>query len=140
MKKTKALPKALILAVLLSSPAHLFAQPPVPLDAASAECVGCHQDAVTVNEPLQVCHQGNCDHPVGVSYVSFSSKNRGLIPPEGLIPEIKLVDGKISCLTCHIPYNAEHEEKAAFKGSFQPDSLLSVDNTGSKLCTSCHRK
>lgn len=134
MKKTKPL----ICALLLFAPVHAFAGPvPLALDAASIECVGCHQDAISVKEPLQVCHQGNCDHPVGVSYASFSSRNRGLIPPEGLVPEIKLVDGKMSCLSCHTPYTAEHEERAA---SSQPDPLLSVDNTGSRLCTSCHRK
>lgn len=138
--KNNPLLKVLICAVVLSATSFAWAQTPIPLDAASAECVGCHEDAVTVKEPLQVCHQGNCDHPVGASYASFSSRNRGLVAPENLIPGIKLVDGKIGCLTCHTPYTAEHEEQAALRGSSQPDPMLSVDNTGSGLCAACHRK
>lgn len=103
------------------------------LDAGSVECVSCHQDSITVNEPLQVCHHGECDHMVGVSYISFSSRNRGLTPIEGLDPAIKLIDGKMGCLTCHAPYvPADHENTS--------DPMLSVDNTGSGLCVACHRK
>lgn len=132
--------KMFIAAVFISFPAFVSAQLPGPLDPGSAECLGCHQDAVAVKEPLQVCHKGDCDHPVGISYVTLASKNMGLVPPEKLAAGIKLIDGKIGCLTCHIPYDAEHEERAAFKGSFQSDPMLSVDNTSSALCTSCHRK
>lgn len=98
MKKTFSL-SAFILAIASAA----FAAPtqPAGLDAGSVECVSCHQDSISVNEPLQVCHQGECDHPVGVSYTSFSTRNRGLTPVEGLDPAIKLIDGKMGCLTCH---------------------------------------
>ena len=130
MKKTFSL----IAFLLFASPAFASSQIlTAGLDAGSAECVSCHQDAITVNEPLQVCHQGDCDHPVGVSYISFSSKNRGLTPIEGLDPAIKLIDGKMGCLTCHAPYAPVDHEKTA-------DPMLSVDNPGSGLCVACHRK
>lgn len=120
--------------VLLASPAFaLTGVLTTGLDADSVECVSCHQDSITVNEPLQVCHQGECDHPVGVSYISFSSRNRGLTPIEGLDPAIKLIDGKMGCLTCHAPYVPADHEKTT-------DSMLSVDNTGSGLCVACHKK
>lgn len=120
--------------LVLSSPAFaLTGAPTSGLDAESFECVSCHQDSITVNEPLQVCHQGECDHPVGVSYTSFSSRNRGLTPVEGLDPAIKLIDGKMGCLTCHAPYVPTDHEKTG-------NSMLSVDNTGSGLCVACHRK
>ncbi|CAG1066202.1 hypothetical protein BAC1_01808 [uncultured bacterium] len=111
-----------------------FAEPlPSSLDPGSAECVSCHQDSITVNEPFEVCHQGGCDHPVGVSYQSFSSRNRGLVPADKLDPAITLVDGKMGCLACHTPYDAAAHETAG-------NSMLSVDNKGSALCAACHRK
>jgi hypothetical protein len=124
--------------LFLSLPAFASAQalPTGLLDSGSVECLGCHQDSITVNEPLQVCHQGDCDHLLGVSYASFSSKNRGLVPPERLDQAIKLIDGKVGCLSCHTRYiAADHENVAA-----ADDTMLSVDNTGSGLCAACHRK
>lgn len=125
----------LVLASSSYCSAQVPALPMMPgvLDAGSAECVSCHEDSVTVNEPFQVCHQGDCDHPVGVSYTSLLSKNRGLTPADKLDPAIKLIDGKMGCLTCHTPYAAEGHETAA-------NPMLSVDNTGSALCMACHRK
>lgn len=124
---------SLLALLLIVSPAFSSRILAAGLDAGSAECVSCHQDSITVNEPLQVCHQGDCDHPVGVGYTSFSSRNRGLTPPEALDPAIKLIDGKMGCLTCHIPYVAADHENTS-------NSMLSVDNTGSALCVACHRK
>lgn len=133
--------KTFLAVFFLSVPAHISAQvPPERLDPGSAECVGCHEDSLSVKEPLRVCHQGNCDHPLGASYISFSSRNRGLVPPERLVPGIKLVDGKIGCLTCHTPYGADHEKEAASRDEAGPDPMLSVDNTASGLCVACHRK
>lgn len=121
--------------LVIAAPTFSSAEMPLAavLDAGSAECVSCHHDSITVNEPLQVCHKGDCEHPVGVSYVSFSARNKGLVPPEGLDPAIKLIDGKMGCLACHTPYVASDHETAA-------GSMLSVDNTGSGLCVACHRK
>lgn len=130
MKKSFSLTAFLL---VIASPVFAARIAAPGLDPGSVECVSCHQDSITVNEPLQVCHQGECDHPVGVSYISFSSRNRGLAPIDGLDPAIKFVDGKMGCLTCHSPYVAADHEKAA-------DSMLSVDNTGSGLCVACHRK
>ena len=95
-----------------------------------------------MNEPLRVCHQGDCDHPIGASYEALSGRNRGLVTPARLDPAIKLVDGKMGCLTCHVPFvEADHETVAASRGEgVQPDPMLVIDNTGSGLCVACHRK
>jgi len=119
----------------ISLPVLAGAQPPlVPVDAASAECLGCHQDSITVNEPLRVCHQGDCDHPIGSSYEALSSRNRGLVPSESLDPALRLSGGKMNCLTCHVPYAAAGHEAA------DAGPMLVIDNTGSALCVACHRK
>lgn len=127
----------------LAQAAFVSAQLPVaPIDPASARCLECHQDSVTVNEPLRVCHQGDCDHPIGESYAALSSRNRGLTQPGQLDQAIKLADGRIGCLTCHVPYvEADHETVAASRGDgLQPDPMLVMDNTGSSLCVACHKK
>lgn len=127
---------SLVSAFLLISASSAFclAQLPPPLlDPGSAECVSCHEDSITVSEPFEVCHQGGCDHPVGVGYETLTLKNRGLTPADRLDPAIKLVDGRMGCLSCHTPYAAGSHEEAS-------DSMLSIDNNGSALCMACHRK
>ncbi|MCC6502487.1 MAG: hypothetical protein IT362_05050 [Deltaproteobacteria bacterium] len=127
----------------IASPSLAAAQSPfASVDPASAECLDCHQDSVTVNEPLRICHQGDCDHPIGASYEALASKNRGLTPPGQLDPALKLSNGKMGCLTCHVPYSAaDHETVAASRGEgAQPDPMLVMDNTGSGLCVACHKK
>lgn len=126
---------ALTVFLLLFACSTLSGAEPLPstLDAGSSGCVSCHQDSITVSEPFEVCHQGGCDHPVGVSYGSLTLKNRGLVPADKLDPAITLVEGKMGCLACHTPYDAAVHETAE-------DSMLSVDNKGSALCVACHRK
>lgn len=120
--------------LMTASPALTLAQlPPALLDPGSAECVSCHEDSITVKEPFEVCHQGGCDHPAGVSYESLTLKNRGLVPADRLDPAIRLVDGRMGCLSCHTPYAAGSHEKST-------GGMLSIDNKGSALCVACHRK
>jgi len=130
--------RLIILSFILSSlslPVLACAQLPLaPVDAASAECLSCHQDSITVNEPLRVCHQGDCDHPIGSSYEALSSRNRGLVPSASLDPALRLSDGKMGCLTCHVPYAASGHETA------DQDPMLVIDNAGSAMCVACHRK
>lgn len=131
MKKNSLVSAFLLISVF---PASCLAQLPPPLlDPGSAGCVSCHEDSITVSEPFEICHQGNCDHPAGVNYEALALKNRGLVPADRLDQAIKLVDGRIGCLSCHIPYAAGSHEEAA-------DSMLSIDNKGSALCMACHRK
>lgn len=130
--------RLIILSAFLSSlslPVLAGAQLPLAsVDAASAECLSCHKDSITVNEPLRVCHQGDCDHPIGSSYEALSSRNRGLVPAASLDPALRLSGGKMGCLTCHVPYAAAGHETA------DADPMLVIENTGSSLCVACHRK
>ncbi len=119
----------------------LYAQ--VMLDPASMECINCHElvsDAV----PTEVCHSGGCDHPIGVDYLALSSRNRSLVSPASLNPEVKLIDNKISCVTCHALFTtAEGHMALSQKRGLMPeipDPMLSIDNTGSALCSACHAK
>jgi hypothetical protein len=112
------------------------------LDDESMECLKCHESSADPSVPLKVCHGGLCDHPIGVDYAELSSANPGLVKPSGLNRAVRLIDGMIGCTTCHIPYNQYNHKTLAEKRKepLTPDPMLSVDNTASGLCSSCHLK
>ena len=78
-------------------------------------CLGCHDGSVA----KEVSTHG---HPVNALYLSH---RRGLNRITD--KKIVLVEGKITCLSCHNPYGTN-------KGK------LVKSNEGSRLCLSCHRK
>ncbi|MEI8290395.1 MAG: cytochrome c3 family protein [Verrucomicrobiota bacterium] len=68
------------------------------------------------------------DHPVSFTYDATLAAAKGsLRDPSALPPEVTLDrNGQLQCTSCHDPHNAQY-------GNF-----LVMDNTGSKLCVSCH--
>ena len=68
------------------------------------------------------------DHPVSFTYDSaLATAKGGLRDPGTLPPEITLdKNSRLQCTACHDPHNNQY-------GNF-----LVMDNTGSKLCISCH--
>jgi len=121
-----------------------FAQRATALDAASIDCLSCHDGALATDSTVvTVCSEPDCDHPLGVDYRVLSAMNHGLKPTVLLDPQIKLVDNAtIGCTTCHVPYQqSNHVTLSTLRGMFpEPDPMLSVDNTGSGLCLGCHDK
>ncbi|UCF33999.1 MAG: hypothetical protein JSV78_01575 [Phycisphaerales bacterium] len=105
------------------------------LDAESRRCLSCH-DGVTAGDSINPTsiNEGSThiwdpkrSHPVGVLFpragargceVSFRSV--ALLPPEVRLPE-----GKVSCVSCHDLYARDRH-------------LLSVPIEGSALCFACH--
>ena len=60
-----------------------------------------------------------------------------------LDPAIRLIDGRIGCGTCHVPYTeANHQTLSNERSAFPsvPDPLLVMDNRRSELCLECHIK
>ena len=68
------------------------------------------------------------DHPVSFTYdTSLAAAKGGLRDPNTLPPEVALDRyGQLQCTSCHDPHNNQY-------GNF-----MVMDNTGSKLCISCH--
>ncbi|MFQ5494589.1 MAG: hypothetical protein ACE5EX_04335 [Phycisphaerae bacterium] len=68
------------------------------------------------------------DHPVDVRYADAMRHNTEarLRPPASLPPQIRLANGKVTCLSCHDLYNLEPHQ-------------LSVSMEGSSLCLTCHQ-
>lgn len=127
---------------LLTSPAFARGSRPT-VDKASLECIGCHDAAVSPADPMQVCHEAGCDHRIGVDYAAAASRDRSLAPLASLNPALKLVDNRMSCVTCHVPYSKDNHEALSARRALIPeipDPMLSVDNAGSGLCLSCHLK
>ncbi|GMR04625.1 MAG: hypothetical protein BMS9Abin23_0526 [Thermodesulfobacteriota bacterium] len=114
----------------------------IVLDRASIECISCHEADVTA-ESVHVVGGPGHDHPVGVDYVGLAARVPALVKPSELDPALRLVSGRISCVTCHVPYDKKNHLTLAAKRKEMPaipDPMLNVDNSGSGLCMSCHLK
>lgn len=107
------------------------------LDANGTEMVPHHGQAVNSAGGYQYClecHDGNmappahqASHPVNIGYPP--SKNSDQFAAAELLKEkgITLVNGKVSCISCHNLGNPERFH-------------LSVKNSRSDLCSGCHLK
>jgi predicted CXXCH cytochrome family protein len=102
------------------------------VDAYSLHCLGCHAGgdaamggAVTVRAGVVQHSSGSAPHPIGRIYRDAARKG-AFHPPEKVDQEhILLPDGKVSCVSCHEAYKAEHGK-------------LVMSNHRSALCLSCH--
>ena len=107
------------------------------VDSFSTDCISCHDGASAVaieanwrNNPmggLQGKTTGS-DHPIGMDYESYVAANsRKYKPVFGSNSKMLFVDGKVGCLTCHDPLNAERGH-------------LVMSDRKSALCLTCHNK
>ncbi len=104
------------------------------LDAVSNNCLTCH-DGVSAREAgHQSLRSGGGylgdpgrNHPVGIPYVRRETDHRGSpLRHVTLLPEeVRLPDGRVSCVSCHNLYNVDRHR-------------LSVPIEGSRLCLTCH--
>lgn len=103
-------------------------QSPSQLDDASQKCLTCHDNMNTLI--------------VGLDYVSAARLDRSLVSAASLDARLKLVDGKISCITCHKEYSEETHMELYEESIAEPTTypMLQVSNYGSGLCLMCHRK
>jgi predicted CXXCH cytochrome family protein len=110
---------------------------PIGLDPFSADCLSCHDGvgaspvaAVLKNNPFSKRHDalpGSSDHPIGMDYNAYAGANRGYKSLFGVNNKMVFVDGKVGCLTCHDPLNAEQGH-------------LVMSDQHSALCLTCHNK
>jgi len=106
------------------------------LDPISMECITCHDGTLASSIHYKVSSRGqgegrsmgsiNGSHPVGSNYTRFTSK-REYVPSYNLPRNMILMNGKISCITCHDMLS-------------RSQAYLVVDMAGSNLCFACHRK
>ncbi len=101
-----------------------------PLDTTSRLCLTCH-DGSGLGPVAHFALAGGLQaaggaHPIGMDYEQVTAYNRKYQAAASLAPEIVLMDGKMGCLSCHNLYIPSKQ------------GLLAVDNSGSRLCFSCH--
>ena len=126
------------------------------VDKIAGECLGCHNGSMTHNVNVRTegtkapIHDfsSNDDHPVGMVYQDSVRRDpQNYRPANALHPNIRLVDGRVTCITCHKVKN----ETVAFNGAWLPDQPVNSQCTATKeitmgrsrddkLCLACHIK
>jgi predicted CXXCH cytochrome family protein len=106
------------------------------IDPVSRDCLSCHDGSIAKLSAVSVgswTHTTNLRgynagiHPIGIDYEESRRRHGGLKAVFAIDKRIKLVEGKVSCASCHDPYSDR-------KGR------LVMDNRGSRLCLGCHLK
>lgn len=98
------------------------------LDAESRNCMSCHDgsmasDAGTIR--AMDASAIDAEHPIGNVY-NKPARESALAPSMMLNAQIRLLDGKVGCGSCHSPYSTEK-------------SHLVMANNRAQLCMSCHQ-
>ena len=126
------------------------------VDKIASECLGCHNGSMandinmhaTGTSKLIHDFRSNDDHPVGMVYQDTVRRDpQNYRPAIALHPNIRLVDGRVTCITCHKVKN----ETVAFNGAWSTDQQVSPQCTATKertmggarddkLCLACHVK
>ena len=115
------------------------------LDDKSVKCLSCHSSTASEHYRLSVCSADDiCDHPVGGVYDALASGNRSIKPAADIDHAVKLGNGRIVCVTCHVRYYSadEHRRRMKLRKRYPlvPDPMLVVDNRDGLLCRACHLK
>ena len=103
------------------------------LDRESGSCLGCHDGTTARSSAIRVGGRGKRidvspmrEHPMGMVYDRVWREPTRRLRPRAFLPsEIRLVDGRIGCTTCHSLYSS------------LPSKLV-MSNRGSRLCLACH--
>ncbi|HLB80279.1 MAG TPA: cytochrome c3 family protein [Dongiaceae bacterium] len=97
------------------------------IDAYSLRCMSCHDDQAAGDTRVAAAAGATLaaesdNHPVGVKY-DEAARFGGYVPTAEAAAEVFLPDGRIGCVSCHVPYARAHG---------QPPQ------TRSGLCFACH--
>ena len=106
------------------------------LDSFSAGCLSCHDGKTASNvsprfkntpEKKSVMLMISGKHSIGMDYEQYSvTQSSNLKSLDEMSRDLTLVDGRVSCITCHDPLIA---------GRYH----LRITSTGGDLCSSCHK-
>ncbi|SRR5581483_788897 len=108
-------------------------------DSATAACVSCHQrhenHLTGMGRPAR-------NHPVGINYDSIARLQPHSYRPAAQLPaDIRLVNGQVSCVSCHRP---KDESVAPLAANASAPCTASKELTRGprdrELCLACHIK
>lgn len=91
----------------------------------SQACMACHDGTAGAGIAFEMRPGGNgMSHPVEVDYAAAFARRPGeYVPPGAIRADVPLVDGKVSCTSCH--------------DAASPHPKRAVDPV--RLCHACHR-
>lgn len=95
------------------------------LDSVADYCLQCHGEDEAGEAPVPEHSIGaaNRSHPVDVTYPVGDGSYKSV---EGLDKRLVLIQGQMTCVTCHDPV--------------APDHHLVIPNAGSQICIACHNR
>ena len=118
-------------------------------------CLQCHHGARashvsvrTAGTPMPVRGSRTLNHPVGMTYDQSVSKNpHSYRPRAALHPDIRLVDGQVTCISCHqiktggapVPAMQAHLDQGR-DTACTATQQLAVGQPDKELCHACHIK
>jgi hypothetical protein len=119
------------------------------LDDVAQGCLECHDGSIashvsvkSAGSPMRFGRLGSGNHPVGMRYDDHRREQPARYRARALLdPDITLVDGIVTCVSCHrlkkAGPGARHERVAALsgRGSCSASSGLTV---AQNLCRACH--
>ena len=105
------------------------------IDYESRNCISCHDNmysAISGDNSISRYNKWKMssmsNHLIGTDYQAMAGKPGSQLQPTMFLnPDIRLIDGKLGCGSCHNLYN-------------DSPNHLSVNNRGSALCLNCHNK
>jgi len=125
------------------------------LDASSQACLSCHDGSrashVTIRSagsPLQIRGSQTLNHPVGMVYdQSATRRPQDYRPRASLPPNIRLVNGQVSCVSCHATRNdltlasaGDELPTLASTSTCTATRQLTTGRRDRDLCLACHNK
>ncbi len=126
----------------------------VHLDSIANECIDCHDGIaashITVKgagRPLQVRGMQTVNHPVGMNYDDSLLRGKTRLRHRIILDrKIRLVDGKVTCISCHKLKDDPQGEFVRVAGALRRSTGCTASTelvTGPRqtdLCLSCHIK
>lgn len=120
-------------------------------DLESAKCLSCHDGSFASDVTSGLAPRGmrgflgkESEHPIGMYYSAVGKGKFGKYVPRGVLnPAIVLVDGRVSCVSCHVKDSAKDNRLMSTTSDHESctgGEKLAVSNYGSGLCLSCHIK
>jgi len=125
------------------------------LDTSARACLQCHDgsrathvSARSAGGPLEVRGSQTLNHPIGMVYDQSAMKDpQGYKSRTALHPNVRLVDGQVSCVSCH---QTRTDLTVAAAGDVQLELTnastctatkeLTVGRRDRELCMACHNK
>jgi hypothetical protein len=125
----------------------------VKVDPVSLHCLQCHNGSTrgqrvsikAADTPMRFEGFRSLDHPVGMSYDEHASRDPHRFRPSfSLDRSVRLVDGKVSCISCHrlkqdVPANlAGLSRNKKDARACTASEELAIDSATRSLCLACH--